>query len=549
MCEAHVTGSTAQHPLLLQSAWLVLKWLFSAGLIWEPVGSACVKRMSLGQLPKTLCLHLRRAYWGSSGRHIKLSGPVHFPLKLDVSPHMAGRRPTLSSMGQHYVPSSAQAAWIGASQSQPSTPCTPASAPHPGSAQSPVSQPSALHLGLAALFRAFQEQQSMSSGHAADGSSLRNAGTTGSPSMSKQVDSQVEVVLDVQGDGPIKLRLTTGKHDKHASAEQGDFQPVKTALSVAPDGHVMLEDEASGSATSSLPTGDLQEGSAPGSTAQPKQNPSLGSASDTVSQRMRSRLGPASQQPAVISRMGHSNHAVNSPRKSSQQLLSPKYPSVSLKPSVSVFSPKQLPRKGTLLSHALSLAETPKGLPRTGTLLSHALSLASSSMLDSDSDDDDLKNIPDATEEVQHALTDPDSHAHGHLSHDPSNSYSKPSQQSQKPERRHDFTSSATHEQTQRSVMQGHQGITMGSAQNPSADKAGLYQLTAAVVHHGASSGSGHYTVYRCVQHSSSQRSGIHDSDESMSQWFSISDEHVRQASVSEVMACEATLLLYSQCQ
>ena len=174
-------------------------------------------------------------------------------------------------------------------------------------------------------------------------------------------------------------------------------------------------------------------------------------------------------------------------------------------------------------------------------------------MLDSDSDDDDKNPEPllDSTEELpdeqaaMHVPTD----AHSQSSHDSSTACSKAVQQSQHPEAGSGYTSSAKHQFIQPSGVQGRSSSTVGSVQNSSEDIAGLFQLTAAVVHHGSSSGSGHYTVYRCVRHSSVQQSGAHDLGRSKSQWFSISDEHVQPVSVSEVLACEATLLLYNQCR
>lgn len=85
----------------------------AAGLTWQPVGSSCVKRISLGQPPNVLCLHLRRAFWTNQGTHVKLSGHVDFTLQLDITPYSAASRGILNSMAQQYVPSPVQASWIG----------------------------------------------------------------------------------------------------------------------------------------------------------------------------------------------------------------------------------------------------------------------------------------------------------------------------------------------------------------------------------------------------------------------------------------------------
>ena len=85
----------------------------TVGLNWSPKGSLCVKRIALGQLPRALCLHLRRAYWTNTGRHIKLTGHVRFPLTLDPAPYCAANLLPLPSLSQQYVPDSTQSFWIG----------------------------------------------------------------------------------------------------------------------------------------------------------------------------------------------------------------------------------------------------------------------------------------------------------------------------------------------------------------------------------------------------------------------------------------------------
>ena len=61
------------------------------------------------------------------------------------------------------------------------------------------------------------------------------------------------------------------------------------------------------------------------------------------------------------------------------------------------------------------------------------------------------------------------------------------------------------------------------------------YNLRAVIVHHGIAS-SGHYTVFRCL-------------DEAGGRWASASDETVAPATAEEVLAAEATLLLYERRQ
>ena len=68
-----------------------------------------------------------------------------------------------------------------------------------------------------------------------------------------------------------------------------------------------------------------------------------------------------------------------------------------------------------------------------------------------------------------------------------------------------------------------------------------VYHLSAAVVHHGGGSGSGHYTVYRRVQ----SANNVSTAAKEHAQWFSISDEVVHKAHVCDVLACQASLLFY----
>lgn len=69
------------------------------------------------------------------------------------------------------------------------------------------------------------------------------------------------------------------------------------------------------------------------------------------------------------------------------------------------------------------------------------------------------------------------------------------------------------------------------------------YHLTAAVVHHGGGSGGGHYTMYRRVI----VDQGMPHAASKHAQWFSISDERVHKADLHDVLACEATLLMYER--
>ena len=86
----------------------------STGLEWHPVGTPCVKRISLGRAPQAICLHLRRAVWTNTGRHLKLTGHVKFPLTLDLTPYSAANMLPLSRISQPYAATadSARTQWM-----------------------------------------------------------------------------------------------------------------------------------------------------------------------------------------------------------------------------------------------------------------------------------------------------------------------------------------------------------------------------------------------------------------------------------------------------
>ena len=70
------------------------------------------------------------------------------------------------------------------------------------------------------------------------------------------------------------------------------------------------------------------------------------------------------------------------------------------------------------------------------------------------------------------------------------------------------------------------------------------YRLVAVIVHHG-SARSGHYTTYRSLRtRSDKQDDFVGNSSE---HWVSASDEDVRAADIREVLACQASILLYEK--
>ncbi|KAL4448276.1 hypothetical protein ABPG75_005495 [Micractinium tetrahymenae] len=70
------------------------------------------------------------------------------------------------------------------------------------------------------------------------------------------------------------------------------------------------------------------------------------------------------------------------------------------------------------------------------------------------------------------------------------------------------------------------------------------YLLRAVIVHHGGLAGAGHYTVLRCLDSlaQQAQRAGR------AQRWVGASDEEVRPAEVADVLAAEASMLVYERC-
>jgi len=70
------------------------------------------------------------------------------------------------------------------------------------------------------------------------------------------------------------------------------------------------------------------------------------------------------------------------------------------------------------------------------------------------------------------------------------------------------------------------------------------YRLVAVIVHHG-SARSGHYTTYRSLRTRSDQQDDFIGNSSEL--WVSASDEDVRAADMREVLACQASILLYEK--
>lgn len=524
-----------------------------AGLEWSPDGTACVKRISLGKAPKTLCLHLRRAFWTNAGHHLKLTGHVNFPVSLDVGFYSAANMLPLSGVSQQYaaLASPVQAKWVGPGGPDSSKSNKGSSAPQDAASSA---EDVASHTGRPD--RTSKDDPDITSTAASphgDALAVPNSSSAGSSS---------------------PLGLLKGK-----GYSNGNLAPVSAFASQAAAADSTSEgtsDEHKGD--DALMTGQnaaLEHLSAPGPVQRLLASHALSLASSLTSESSLLNEDLLSSPTGTL----ESNHEGSSGLKATAA-------------AAAAAVAKKLARR-VPNGKAGRLGSVQRAGPVQRILASHALSLASSLMSEGSLLDDDVledaigqghgnpTGLHQAAGDQQARVDDADASTHADGSDEAAPA----------PAAAFQAHSTAGGDNGAAAASSGDAGISGASSmanaesgQSPVDTEQDesypapatfssktiispcpteimeekvqddchartlhgtdmVYHLTAAVVHHGGSSGSGHYTVYRRVQPEQDVPAAV--SEQTL--WFSISDELVHQASLQDVLACQATLLFYER--
>lgn len=575
----------------------------------------CVKRIALGRPPKTLCLHLRRAYWTNTGRHIKLSGRVRFPLTLSINPYSAASLPPLSTLSQQYVPDAVQSFWLSLAGGASQLAANSATTPKPFAGTSTGTAAAGAHHAA--------DSKRQGEVNTADGASTQPTAerqSTGSCStIANSVHANDSEAGACEGDkggtsradarcpegtsrGPVQAALSL-QHDESSisagsdAAAPGDAPADSEAGTGAQDAVVRFSAETPHSSThmgASTVEGEcalsnscskLHRGDAPSSKDKEPVSPhqsnsplsSLSPGAHCKADREADQGIGHSPRAGRVSSAGPvkrllASHALSlaSSLTSQSSLLSDEAldPDTVDEAQLSVKQANtEAGERGAGPRQMSSATQVHQGKSNKGplqkVLTSHALSLASSltSQASMGSDpmlegtaclpvSDDGADCPPVNSKAPapNASAVPDA--------EQANGGSDSA-----------ATASSRSDQAARLSLQFNAGSQEGCSRVSPCTTEPLisdaaeqmkdagevqdlartqYHLVAAVVHHGGGSSSGHYTVYRRVRCEGQERGGA-SSMLPQDCWFSISDEYVYQVDVTEVLQCEATLLMYEQ--
>ena len=528
----------------------------------------CVKRIALGQAPQVLCLHLRRASWTNTGRHIKLSGHVRFPLSLSLAPYSAASLPALSNLSQQYVPDATQSFWMksagaaagggrghggsgagsggvgGGSNGGGEVDVTLPAAHHAmpaapserrtegtgsgGLAEASVgAQNAAAHLGEPSQIgaqtsastgdkHAYKRSTNLSSGDAPArpeetarpqlGDSPANSSPFASPEAGKAADqgNQSPTAGQIAAPGPVKRLLAS-----HALSLASSLTSESSLLS----DQALSQDTANESqhlvnlAPAAAAVGEAA--------ARPLQGNSAGWARQGKSPKgpMQRVLAshPLSLASCLSSETSMSANFTLEDTASPSTVGDPGQPLMSKQPA-----------SGSVTAHIAKQGSLNKGAIKgsDGGIAADTVRSVSSADAGADIAEAEGNKASQASPGVGEG--DGSSQHRNTVAQEVGCSMATPW---------------PTESVTPIDGLTAHQKGAKAGQDVPRKQ----YHLVAAVVHHGGGSSSGHYTVYRCVRLEGQQHNNTHDF------WFSISDENVQQVDVCDVLECEATLLMYEE--
>lgn len=500
-----------------------------------------MKRIALGQAPQVLCLHLRRAYWTNTGRHIKLSGHVRFPLALSLAPYSAASLPVLSSLSQQYVPNIAQSFWMRSAGAAAGGGGGGSGGGGSGGGDVDVTLPAANNATPAE----YSER------------SLERAGSGG----------QAEATIGAQNAATAVAERSQGDSQTRASTGDNDIANSSTNMSSG-DAPATAEETAwpqhSDSPAKSSPFASAEAGKAAdqgnqsnraGQTAAPGPVKRLLASHDLILTSSLTSESSLLDDEVLTQKDAHdSQHSVNLASTAAAVDESAARPLQGK--SAGRARQGKSPMQRVLASHPLSLA----------SCLSSETSMSANFMLD---DTASPSLVSDPSQPLVSKAPAPNSSIVHDVNQGKMNKMAVAADAVwgvSRADAGADFAKADGNKASQASTGGCRSRLQLDTAaqeigrsmasprptESPSTNDLNAHQrdadegrdlsrikyhLVAAVVHHGSGSSSGHYTVYRCVRLENNAQDC----------WFSISDESVHKVDVRDVLQCEATLLMYEQ--
>ena len=615
-------------------------WLMPTGLEWHPVGTPCVKRISLGRVPQAICLHLRRAVWTNTGRHLKLTGHVKFPLTLDLTPYSAANMLPLSGISQRYAATadSARTQWMAQTASDASD-VSDYKGKGPGLYGGALGRPDAAvgDAPAGAVRAAAPDGDALTtsgraaapdgaalatSGRAAapDGAALATSGRAASPGgnaplHSGRATSPVEDARASPSSSSSSSRVAT-KPAQSATMLGNSTAPLKDGLASAsafapaaahnmPDStfeeHLPEDDHNSPRAGQVTAAGRVQQLIASHALSLTSESSLLDEevfskaagipmTGDDASSTPTAATAAAAAGDSLARRVATGRaHDVGSKRRAGQLPASGQVQRVLASHALSLAS--SLMSEGSLREEVELGDATPQHNINTAAVHQQRLQQAEEDVAQGDDDVEDRmtshSEAIDGPERDLHASSDTQQAADGEMStsdpatpaadHDDAVARGDAQDATEAPASAGDDSAGDAVDDETLADRWGDKGSPAHGSQPPhgtatspcptdpmddaeeqhsteaeddaflgvhcnsTAVHGKVYHLTAAVVHHGGGSGSGHYTVYRRVQ----SANNVSTAAKEHAQWFSISDEVVHKADVCDVLACQASLLFY----